>query len=104
MTGEEVRQFFRFIDWMLELPEDLELQFYEEVQDYTKETRMPYISTLERWAMERGREEGLEEGRQEGLEEGREESRKESRKESGQESREEARQEVRCQTDSRLLH
>lgn len=57
MEVEDVRQLFRFIDWLLQLPEELEKQFDEEIEDYQKEKTMPYISSLERRAMERGREE-----------------------------------------------
>ena len=56
-------QLFRFIDWLLQLPEELEKRFDEEIEDYQKEKTMPYISSLERRAMERGRKEGREEAR-----------------------------------------
>jgi flagellar biosynthesis/type III secretory pathway protein FliH len=54
------------IDWMMQLPPELENQFREEMTRLAEEKQMPYVTSLERLA----REEGREEGRQEGLEEG----------------------------------
>ena len=37
---------------------------------------MPYVTSIERYAIEKGKQEGLEEGREEGRQEGRQEARK----------------------------
>ena len=50
----QVRQLFRLIDWLMELPRDLKIEFREQVTRYTKEKRMPFISTFEEIGMERG--------------------------------------------------
>jgi flagellar biosynthesis/type III secretory pathway protein FliH len=55
---------------MMDLPRDMELQFDEEIRRYQEEMKMPYISSIERLALERGLEQGREEGREQGREQG----------------------------------
>lgn len=74
MDADAVRHLFRFIDWLMALPEELEEHFDNEIYEYQKGKKMPYISTLERKAMERGREQGREQGREEGKEIGQRET------------------------------
>ncbi len=57
-----LRQLFRVIDWMLELPPELEHSFREELRKIEETRKMPYITSVERLAREEGREEGLEHG------------------------------------------
>lgn len=66
LTSERVRQLFSLIDWMVELPEELQQRFREELHHFEEDRRMPYVTSIERLA----RKEGLEVGRQEGLEDG----------------------------------
>jgi hypothetical protein len=47
---------------MVQLPEELEQQFAEEIHQFEEERRMPYVTSVERFAMQRGREEGRQEG------------------------------------------
>jgi hypothetical protein len=60
--GERVRQLFNLIDWLMELPRDLKIQFSEEVVRYQEERRMPFINTFEELALERGRAEAFTKG------------------------------------------
>jgi len=62
--AEEVRQLFRVIDWLIDLPEELQNQFKHEVYRYEEGRHMPYLSSLERDAMEKGMEKGIEKGRE----------------------------------------
>jgi hypothetical protein len=73
LGAEEVRQRYRYIDWLLDLPPELEQQVLAEVARFEEEKRMPFVTFAERY----GREKGLEEGRKEGLELGRAEGRAE---------------------------
>lgn len=66
---EDVINLFRFIDWVIQLPEGLELEFWQRVQQYEEETRMPYITSVERFGIQKGRQEGRQEGRKEGRQE-----------------------------------
>ncbi|ACK68406.1 conserved hypothetical protein (plasmid) [Rippkaea orientalis PCC 8801] len=61
---QDVINLFRFIDWILSLPDNLESEFWSELRQYEEEQRMPYITSVERLGRERGREEGRLEGMQ----------------------------------------
>ena len=79
---EDIEEIYRLIDWLIALPEEYTLQFEDEVAKMEKEKKiMPYITSLERLGLKRGRKLGREEGRKEGRTEGREEGRTEGRKE-----------------------
>ncbi len=73
LSKDDIRELFRLLDWLLDLPHDLQVQFREDVHQYEKEKRMPYLSSLERMGLEEGFKRGREQGRQEGRQEGREE-------------------------------
>ena len=69
-SKEDILNLYRFIDWVISLPEDLEIQFHEEVINLEKEQKMPYITTAERIGLKKGREEGIKEGIEEGMAKG----------------------------------
>lgn len=56
---QDIMELFRFIDWLMELPEDIEKQFQEELTIITGDNTMPYISKFERSAMKKGFQEGI---------------------------------------------
>lgn len=60
-TKQEIIDLYRFIDWIMALPEDLEKAYHRELTKYEEEIKMPYVTTAERI----GREEGRKEGRKE---------------------------------------
>jgi len=62
---QEIIDLYRFIDWIMALPDDLEKAYHRELTKYEEETKMPYITTAERIGMEKGMEKGREEGREE---------------------------------------
>ncbi len=49
---------YRFIDWVLTLPDALEEIFLEELKAYEKEKNMPYITSAERIGRKKGKQEG----------------------------------------------
>jgi len=61
-SAEDVRKLFRVLDWMMRLPEDLEIEFRHRLEQYEQEKSMPYITSIERMAKQEGREEGLGHG------------------------------------------
>jgi hypothetical protein len=63
---DDVRELFRLVDWIMDLPDDLQEAFRTDVSHFEEEMHMPYLSSIERLA----RKEGLEQGRKEGLLEG----------------------------------
>src|SRR5262249_46946994 len=60
MDAEGVRQLYRFIDWIMELPEELEQRFGRELSVYQQEKVMPFITITERIGIEKGLLRGLE--------------------------------------------
>ncbi|HUY33670.1 MAG TPA: hypothetical protein VMV69_13045 [Pirellulales bacterium] len=62
LRAEDVRQLFRFIDWLMDLPDPLEAQFWQEITQYQEGKRMPFIDIAERTGMEKGLVEGIEVG------------------------------------------
>jgi hypothetical protein len=67
---EDVINLFSFIDWMMSLPEELQIEFEQELSQYEEEKRMPYITSIERRGIQKGLEQGLIEGLEQGLTEG----------------------------------
>lgn len=61
---------FRFVDWLMALPPELEHQFLTQLEAFEEEQKMPYVTSAERIGIEKGRQEGRQEGIQEGLREG----------------------------------
>ncbi len=53
-NAEELREIFRLIDWMMSLPEDLSRKFEEELVVLEESLNMPYVTSVERIAEERG--------------------------------------------------
>jgi len=62
--AKRVRQLFRLIDWLMELPQDLKIEFNDQITRYQEEKKMPFIDAFE----EIGMEKGLSQGRLEAIE------------------------------------
>lgn len=61
-TRKQIGELFRFIDWVLALPEKYELQFEQAVKGLEEADRMRYVTSIERRAIQRGLEQGIEQG------------------------------------------
>ena len=66
-TKQEIINLFRFIDWIMALPEELAENFWQEHSTYEESKKMEYITSVERIGMRKGRIEGRQEGRREGV-------------------------------------
>ncbi len=53
----DIRNLYRFIDWVMILPKDLETEFWQEFKQFEQERTMSYITTGERIGYERGQQE-----------------------------------------------
>lgn len=53
---------FQFLDWTLQLPAELEKRFHYDLEVLEGGNNMPYITSIERRGIEKGREEGLQIG------------------------------------------
>jgi hypothetical protein len=58
---------FRFVDWRVELPDELRTQFAQELRAFEEERQMSYITSIEALGIEKGRIEGRAEGLLEGI-------------------------------------
>jgi hypothetical protein len=59
-TAQDVRELFRVIDWMMELPPPLANVFRQELEQMQQEKQMPYVTSIERIARREGMCEGIE--------------------------------------------
>jgi hypothetical protein len=57
---QDILELFRLLDWMMRLPESLELTFRDELKQFEEEKQMQYVTSVERI----GRQEGRQEERQ----------------------------------------
>ena len=62
MPRETIRDLFRVIDWMMDLPTDIAIQFEDELLLFEREKQMPYVTSIERHGVERGMNKELNEG------------------------------------------
>ncbi len=67
---EDVQELFRFIDWLLVLPDQMRESFRQQIKEIEQESKMKYVSSIERLAIQEGRQKGHQEGRKEGRKEG----------------------------------
>lgn len=58
--ARDVRELFRVIDWMMELPPALETVFWDEIVATQKENHMPFVTTPERVGRRAGIRRGIE--------------------------------------------
>jgi hypothetical protein len=66
-SEQKIRELFRFMDWVLGLPDSFALQFKDFVHEYEEKQKVPYITSIERMGIEQGRQEGHQEGIQIGI-------------------------------------
>ncbi|MFB8790095.1 MAG: transposase [Potamolinea sp.] len=68
-SRQDIIELFRFIDWLMVLPEELTLSFKEVAKSYEEVGRMRFVSYLEELAIEHGIEKGiLRKGREDVIE------------------------------------
>lgn len=57
---QQILDLYRFVDWVMILPEAVERAFWQELQSYEEETKVTYVTNAERFGFERGIQEGLD--------------------------------------------
>ena len=67
---EDIIGLFRFIDWLMRLPEEAEAALWHDIQAYEEEERMDYITSVERIGIKKGFQQGEQRGLRKGLLEG----------------------------------
>jgi hypothetical protein len=63
-TAEQVRQLYRMIDGMMDLPKPLAKLAWKEIYDFAKEKHMPFVTGAELVGHEKGLAEGLAQARE----------------------------------------
>lgn len=63
-------ELFRLIDWMIRLPAALEAEFHQELYAFEEQRQMPYITTVERAGIEKGKLLGMDLGVKKGVKQG----------------------------------
>jgi hypothetical protein len=51
---EDILNLFQVIDWIMQLPQDLEQEFWQAIEEYEAERHMPYITSVERIGVAQG--------------------------------------------------
>lgn len=69
-SKEDILLLYKFIDWLVSLPEEVSLEFHKEIERYEEEKKMPYITTAEKIGIKKGIALGIEQGILQGLLEG----------------------------------
>jgi hypothetical protein len=60
LSPEQVRRLFKIVDWLLELPEELEDGFLAQVAAIQESKKMPYVTSIERLGIRKGMLRSLE--------------------------------------------
>ncbi|NES21515.1 MAG: transposase [Symploca sp. SIO3E6] len=63
-SRENIVELFRLIDWFIALPEWEEERLWQEIQALEEDKNMPYVTSVERIGIKKGRQEGRQEGLQ----------------------------------------
>ncbi len=58
---QDILELNNFLDWMMNLPEDLEREFQTDLKAFEEAREMKYVTTIERMGIEQGIEKGREE-------------------------------------------
>lgn len=65
-SKQDILELFRFIDWVLVLPEELEEEFAKSVVEYEEAVKMPYVTSVERVGKKIGEKIGEKRGEKRG--------------------------------------
>ena len=63
---QRILDLFAVLDWMMRLPDVLESKLWQDIEQIEGETRMRYVTSVERLAIERGIQQGKLEGKLDG--------------------------------------
>lgn len=63
---QDIINLFRFIDWVMQLPEGLDEVFWQKVTEIEEADNMPYITSVERIGIQKGLKQGVQLGVQQG--------------------------------------
>lgn len=70
LERDTILNLYKFLDWVLTLPEALEIRYNDCIQQIEEERAMSYITSAERIGMKKGYEQGIQQGIQQGMQQG----------------------------------
>jgi flagellar biosynthesis/type III secretory pathway protein FliH len=70
---QRVLELFAVLDWMMHLPDTLSQRLWQDNESIEGETRMRYVTSIERLAIARGMQKGMEQGLEKGMQHGKRE-------------------------------
>ena len=53
-SRKDILELFRLIDWIINLPKNWQTKFDQDLNEFEEERKMPYLTSIERSALERG--------------------------------------------------
>jgi hypothetical protein len=56
---QDILELFRLLDWLLVLPDELEVAFRRKLTEYEEKQNMPHITSIERLSRQEGRQEDI---------------------------------------------
>jgi len=59
---QRIVDLFSVLDWMMQVPPELQRQLWHEIDQLEKSHKMPYITSVERIGIEKGMEQGMQQG------------------------------------------
>jgi Domain of unknown function (DUF4351) len=70
LDRQDIINLYRFIDWLMLLPKNLEKTFWNELKTFEEERKVMYVTTGERIGFEEGLQQGMQQGMQQGVQQG----------------------------------
>ncbi len=64
---QRIIDLFSVIDWMMQVPKDLQNQLWQDIEQLERNQTMPYITSVERIGIEKGMQQGMRQGMQQGM-------------------------------------
>ena len=58
-SKKDVVQLFSFIDWVMSLPQELSMRFWDNLISFEEEYKMPYVTSVEKIGIEKGMQQGM---------------------------------------------
>ena len=67
---QRIIDLFGVIDWLMRLPAAMEKRLLQEVYTLERSVAMPYVTSAERFGIEKGMQQGMQQGLQQGMQQG----------------------------------
>jgi hypothetical protein len=67
---QRIIDLFSVMDWMMQVPLELQKQLWQDIEQLERNSTMPYITSVERIGIEKGLQQGMQQGMQQGKIEG----------------------------------